>query len=99
MTPTGPRKCLCGCPALFRRPRSLPLCRAATVRATAALRSLPLRDEPNAASRRSNRFWIDERTVLAALAGDLAEAERRVRYRADHGLHADPDSASVAIRA
>ena len=98
MTPE-PRACLGGCGRTFARPKSIALCRAATIKANAAMRSLPLLDEPNAASRRSARFWIDPETVRLALVGDLDGAQQRIVYRAEHGLYASPDRGLVAIGA
>lgn len=95
MSATEPRACLCRCGQTFARTKSFPLCKLATSRVYQLIAVLPLADEPNAVSRRSNRVWVDARTVLALLAGDLAEAERRVRHRAEHGLYSDPDRVLV----
>lgn len=98
MTP-GPRSCLCGCRRTFSRSRSFPLCAAGTALVYARLKALPLLDEPNAASRRSNRVWYDEQAVRALLAGDVASAAIRVQFRADHGFYSNPDRALVATGA
>jgi hypothetical protein len=68
------RPCLCGCGRMFIRPKSMPLCTAATARAWELCRAIPLRDEFNAVSRRNHRFWSSEATVAAALAADREAA-------------------------
>lgn len=45
----------------------------------------------------SARFWVDQKTVEAALRGDLTKVMRRVAYRAEHGLYADPDRALMGV--
>lgn len=90
-----PAPCLCGCGTLLARTKSYPLCRAATGRVFAFIRETAP-DDLNERQRMSNRVWVDERTVAAILADDVTEAVRRVRYRADHGLYADPDRVLAA---
>lgn len=96
MTPAA-RSCLCGCGRTFNRSRSMPLCKLATARVYQLIPTLPLLDELNARDRRSNRVWCDEKTVAALLTDDMAEAQRRVEHRAEHGFYADPDRALVGV--
>lgn len=91
---TDVRSCFCGCGKPFpRRSKSFPLCTSANARAWAVCRSLYGDAGVAEQSRINARFWVDERTVAAALAGDLDEVRRRIDFRAAHGLYADPDRA------
>lgn len=95
-----PRPCLCDCGRQLRRERSLPLCRAASARAYELVKLFPLPTNLSLADprlARSNYFFCDAKTVAAALRGDLAEAARRMAYREQHGLGADPDRIVVAV--
>jgi hypothetical protein len=94
-----PRPCLCGCGRQFSRPLSMPLCVPATQRARRVFRELARGLDTSEYQRLYNRFWIDQETVRAALAGNLDEVRRRVQFRADHGLYADPDRAPIAVGA
>lgn len=87
------RHCLCGCGRTFpRRTRSLLICKAASARLDSLIEQMPL--IANAADpwlARRNRVLVDPLTVTELLAGDMDEAARRVRHRAEHGLDSMPD--------
>lgn len=94
MTPADQRACFCGCGRTFNRPKSHPLCKPANTRAWAVCRSLYGEADLSEQGRINARFWVDGRTVEAALRGDLTEVQRRVECRAKN-FRADPDRALV----
>lgn len=92
------KPCLCGCERRILCSTGLPLCREASARLDSQIARLPLIEggaDPVLARR--NRVMVDHLTVAALLDGDLAEAERRVAFRAEHGLYSNPDARSLAV--
>lgn len=93
-----PRPCRCGCGQVFtNRARSLALCQSGYARLYAGIEALPLLGNSHMA--RQNLVRVDLVTVQAILDGDMAEAERRLRHRAAHGLYSDPGPKPAAVAA